>query len=127
MLECNNLYGVIFVAEKDHFFQELLPFLQSINSRWEKFADNLGIEMAKIQSVRADCFARANNEDNSREMLTWWRSSTSKAKRKWCTIKEAAKSLKLNDLVKSLEDAGVNGMYTIVVLSMILLYIMVNR
>jgi len=91
-------------------FQELWHFLQKIESKWETFADQLGIDQWKIDNIKVNCFSGADYEDSCREMLSLWLESTIRAERKWSTIKEAVKELQLNDLVKLLKDACINGM-----------------
>ena len=91
-------------------FQELWRFLQKIESKWETFANQLGIDQWKIDNIKANCFSGANYEVSCREMLSLWLESTIRAERKWSTINEAVKEFQLNDLVKSLKDACINGM-----------------
>ena len=102
-------YCFVFI-DRDKLFRDLWHFLQKIESRWTEFADHLGIDKGKINTIRANCLGRANNEDSCREMLIKWHDSTTRATRKWSTIKEAAKGLQLKGLVQSLKDAGVDGM-----------------
>ena len=91
-------------------FRDLWCFLQKIESKWTEFAVHLGIDQGKINTIRANCLGRANNEDSCREMLIKWHASTKRATRKWSTIKDAAEGLQLSGLVQSLNDAGVDGM-----------------
>ena len=108
-------------------FQELWRFLQKIESKWIKFADQLGIDKRKIDNIKADGFSGADNEVSCREMLSKWMESTLRAERKWSTIKKAAKELKLNNLVKLLEETGVNGMINISVVFVIKLLCVIGR
>ena len=101
---------LLFFVDRDTLFQQLWHFLQKIESKWMEFADQLGMDKRKIDIIKANCFSGADNGVSCREMLSIWLESTVRAKRKWSTIKEAAKELQLDCLVKSLEDACINGM-----------------
>ena len=94
------------------------PFLQEIEGKWEEFAHHLQIDKKKIDNIRANCFAGANNKESCEKMLSYWIDKTLGVKRKWSTIKEAANKLGRKDLVKLLVSAGVDGMIILPLLCM---------
>ena len=93
-----------------NLFQEMWPLLRKIEARWVEFANRLKIDGWKIDNIKANCFSGTNNRACCEELLTYWQRSTSKKIFIWSSVKKAAISLQHNDLVKSLEDAGFNGM-----------------
>lgn len=101
---------VAVVEDRDLFLRQLMPFLRDIEGKWKEFGTALEISEYEIDNIRVDCFGGASNAECCMQMFALWRRSTTKDKRTWFMIKEAARTLEMQDLIKKLEANEVHGM-----------------
>jgi len=97
------------VDNRELFVRQLIPFLQDIEGRWKDFAIELEVSGSTIDNIKADCLGGTNNAECCREMFAVWQRSTKRDKRKWYMIKKAARTLRMENLIKLLEESNIHG------------------